>query len=245
MTKRMNCAVLMAGLLVTGASAVNAQTLTPQPDTGAYVSVALGGQPQRRSFGNSGTFTSFNETGRFEVNQNVGAGFMFDVAGGYRFAKHFGAGVSLWSVRSDSAVSGAASIPDPVFFGRFTTVTPTPINDAKQTTLGINIQFIYTMPVGERFDITVALGPTIARTKLDVGTLSVPANSTNVTLATESQSKTTAKAGNVGVDFTYRVNAMYSAGLFARFAGGEADLPALPKTKVGGIQVGGLLRYLF
>jgi opacity protein-like surface antigen len=245
MTKTMNCAALMAGLLITGASAVSAQTLTPQPDTGAYVSIALGGQPQRRSFGNNGTFTSFGETGRFEVNQNVGAGFMFDVGGGYRFARHVGAGVSVWSVRSDSAISGAASIPDPVFFGRFTTVTPTPINDAKQTTLGINIQFMYTMPIGERFDLAVTAGPTIVRTKLDVGTLSVPSNSSNVTLATDSQSKTTAKAANAGVDFTYRVNAMYSAGLFARFAGGEADLPALPKAKVGGIQVGGLLRYHF
>ncbi len=245
MTKTMNCAALIAGLLVSGASAVSAQTLTPQPDTGAFVSVALGGQPQRRSFGSNGTFTSFGETGRFEINQNVGAGFMFDVAGGYRFARHFGAGVSVWSVRSDSAISGAASIPDPVFFGRFTTVTPTPINDAKQTTLGINIMFMYTMPIGERFDLTVSLGPTIARTKLDVGVLNVASNSTNVTLSTESQSKTTAKAGNVGVDFTYRVNAMYSAGLFGRFAGGEADLPALAKAKVGGIQVGGILRYHF
>jgi len=245
MTKTMNNMALIAGLLLTGASAVHAQTLTPQPETGAFLTVAAGGQPQKRSFGSSGTFTSFGETGRFEVNQNVGAGFLFDIGGGYMFMKHLGAGISVWSVRSSSAVSGAASIPDPVFFGRFTTVTPTPDNDLHESTLGINVQLIYTMPIADKFDLTIGLGPTIIRDKLEVGTLAVAPNSTTVTLSTASESKTTAKAGNLSIDVTYRANEMYGIGLFARYAGGEVDLPSLPKAKVGGIQVGGIVRYRF
>ena len=245
MTKTMNNMALIAGLLLTGASAVHAQTLTPQPETGAFMTLAAGGQPQKRSFGSSGTFTSFGETGRFELNQNVGAGFMFDIGGGYMFMKHFGAGISVWSVRSSSAASGAASIPDPVFFGRFTTVTPTPENDLHETTLGINVQVIYTMPIATKFDLTIGLGPTIIRDKLEVGTLAVTPNSTTVTLSTASESKTTAKAGNLSVDVTYRANEMYGLGLFVRYAGGEVDLPSLPKAKVGGLQLGGIVRYRF
>jgi hypothetical protein len=245
MTKTMNSMALIAGLVLTGASAVQAQTLTPQPETGAFLTLAAGGQPQKRSFGSSGTFTSFGETGRFELNQNVGAGFLFDIGAGYMFTKHLGAGVSFWNVRSSSAASGAASIPDPVFFGRFTTVTPTPENELHETTLGVNVQLIYTMAIANRFDLTIGLGPTIIRDKLEVATLAVTPNSTTVTLSTESQSKTTAKAGNLSVDVTYRANEMYGVGIFARYSGGEVDLPSLPKAKVGGVQVGGIVRYRF
>ena len=245
MTKTMNNMALIAGLLLTGASAVHAQTLTPRPETGAYLTVAAGGQPQKRSFGSSGTFTSFGETGRFELNQNVGAGFLFDIGGGYMFMKHLGAGVSFWNVRASSAVSGAASIPDPVFFGRFTTVKAEPDSDKSQTTLGINLSVIYTQPVGQRLDISVSLGPTIIRNRLDVGSVAVRPNSQTVTVSTESQSKTTAKAGNLGFDVTYRVNEMYNVGLFARYAGGEVDMPGVKALKVGGVQAGGLFRYRF
>lgn len=245
MTKTMNSMALIAGLVLTGASAVHAQTLTPRPETGAYLTLAAGGQPQKRSFGSGGTFTSFGETGRFELNQNVGAGFLFDIGGGYMFMKHLGAGVSVWSVRSSSAASGAASIPDPVFFGRFTTVTPDPNNDLHESTLGVNVNVVYTMQIADKFDLAVTIGPTIIRSKLEVATLAVTPNSTTVTLSTESQSKTTAKAGNLGVDVTYRANEVYGIGLFVRYSGGEVDLPSLPKAKVGGLQVGGIVRYRF
>jgi hypothetical protein len=254
MTKTMNRLALIAGLLLTGASAVHAQTALPQPQpddeelretTGAYITVAAGGQPQKRSFGKSGTFTSFGEVGRFETNQNVGAGFLFDVGGGYQFAKHMAAGVSIWNVRSSSAVSGAASIPDPVFFGRFTTVTPTPNNDLHQSSLGVNVQFVYLLPISDKLDLHLSLGPTIIHTKLEVGTLTVTPNTTTVTLTTASESKTTAKAGNLGVELAYRVNEIYTGGIFVRYSGGEVDLPSLPKTKVGGLQVGGIVRYRF
>lgn len=245
MTKTMNRTIVIAGLLLTAASAAQAQTLTPQPETGAYISLGAGVQPQKRSFGSSGTFTSFNETGRFEINQNVGAGFLFDVGGGYQFLKHLAAGVSFWNVRNKSAVAAAASIPDPVFFGRFTTVNAEPDEDLTQSTLGINLQVVYTMPLADRFDLSIGIGPTIIRTKLEVATLTVTPNSQTVTVGTQSQSKTTAKAGNLGVDVTFRANEMYNIGLFARYAGGEVDLPAFAKMKVGGVQAGAIVRYRF
>lgn len=245
MTKTMSSTALIAGLLLTGASAAQAQTLTPQPETGAYLSLSVGGQPQKRSFGSSGTFSSFNEQGRYEVTQNIGGGVTFDVGGGYQFMKHLAVGASVWTTRSKSAVSAAASIPDPVFFGRFTTVTVQGDKELNQSTLGVNLSVTYTSPVADRFDLAVSLGPTIIRTKLDVGTVAVTPNSQTVTLSNESQSKTTAKAGNFAVDFTYRVNELYGVGLFARFAGGEADLPARKALKVGGLQFGGIVRYRF
>ena len=244
MTKTIRTVAVIAGLLATGASVAGAQTLIPQPpDRGPYMTIALGGQPQTRSFGSSGTFSSFGEQGRFEVAQNIGSGFLFDVGGGYLFFKHLGAGVSVWSVRSKTAIAAAASIPDPVFFGRFTTVKAEPDSDKNQSTIGVNLSIMYTMPVAKRFDLAVALGPTIIRNRLDVGSVTVAPG--NVTVKSESQSKTTTKAGNFSIDFTYRANELYSAGLFVRYAGGEADLGPVKALKVGGPQVGGLVRYRF
>src|SRR5262245_21656051 len=116
MTKTMKIVAVLAGLVFTGATA-GAQTLTPQPENGGYVTFGIGGQPQKRSFGSGGTFSSFGETGRYEVNQNIGSGFLWDAGAGYMFSKRLGAGASVWMTRSKTAISAAASIPDPVFFG--------------------------------------------------------------------------------------------------------------------------------
>jgi len=244
MNKTVTLVPTIAGLMLMAAAAAQAQPASPQSETGAYLSLSVGGQPQTRSFGSSGTFVSFNETGRYEVIQNVGAGALFDVGGGYKFAKHLAAGLSVWSTRSKSAAAAAASIPDPLFFGRFTTVTPTAVDELKQSTVGVNLFVTYTTPIGNRFDLAVSLGPSLIKAKLDAATATVSANN-QVTITTDSQSKSTVKAGNFSLDFTYRVSSMYSVGVFGRYAGGELDLPAVKKLKVGTAQAGGLIRYRF
>jgi Outer membrane protein beta-barrel domain len=251
MTKPTVLVPMIAGLVLTMAAAAHAQILPdpePEPESetesGVYVSLAVGGQPQTRSFGSSGTFTSFNETGRYDLTQKIGGGVLFDVGGGYRFTKNLSVGVGLWNTRSKSAASAAAAIPDPVFFGRFTTVSASQ-SDLKQSTIGVNIFVTYTRPLAKRFDVAVSGGPTIVHTRLDAGSVSVTPISRNLSLAADSQSKTGAKAGNIGADFTYHVNGRYSAGFFVRYAGGELDLPAVKSLKVGSVQTGGLMRYRF
>src|SRR5262245_48814272 len=244
MTKRMHLAAAVVGLLAAGASTAGAQTLNPTPETGPFLSLSAGGQPQTRTFGSNGTFTVFNETGAFNVNQNIGRGFVIDVSGGYLLSRHLGVGAGVWFARSKSAVAASARIPDPLFFGRFTTVTLDD-EDQKLSTVGINFMVIWTQPISDKFDVTISLGPTITRTSLDVGSIVLGPNGQNPTLAFESQSKTTAKGGNLGLDLDYRVNEQYSVGLFGRYAGGEVDLPAVEKLKVGGLQVGGIVRYRF
>ena len=245
MNRTVTLVPLFAGFVLSAASVVQAQSTPPPPETGPYLSLSVGGQPQTRSFGSSGTFVSFNETGRYEVVQNVGAGALFDVGGGYKFAKHLAAGLSVWSTRSKSAAAAAASIPDPLFFGRFTTVTPTAVDELKQSTVGVNLFVTYTTPIADRFDLAVSLGPSLIKTTLEAATATVAPNSQTVTLTTNSQSKSTAKAGNFTLDFTYRISPMYSVGVFGRYAGGELDLPAVKKLKVGTAQAGGLIRYRF
>src|SRR5262245_20671281 len=135
--------MLLAGLVFAGAAAAHAQSATSQSETGAFLTVSVVAETQNRSFDSAGTFTSFNEIGRYHVAQNIGAGALLDLGGGYQFTKHLGVGLSLWTSRSKSAAAAGAAIPDPLVFGRFTTVT-TDNSDLKQTTVGANLFLTFT-----------------------------------------------------------------------------------------------------
>ena len=63
--------------------------------------------------------------------------------------------------------------------------------------------------------------------------------------AVVTESKTTPKAGNVGLELGYRMSDRYGLGGFVRYAGGKVDLPSVPNLTVGGVQVGGRMRFWF
>lgn len=75
--------------------------------------------------------------------------------------------------------------------------------------------------------------------------MAVAAGTQNVTPTSTSESGTTGKAGNVGLDLSYLVTTNYGIGAFIRYAGGELNLPTAPNLKVGGLQMGGGLRLRF
>ena len=190
MTKTMLLAATVVGLLVAGASAAAAQTLNPTPEGGPFISLSVGGQPQTRTFSSGGTFTAFGETGRFQVNQNIGRGFMIDVSGGYQIGRHLGFGAGVWTARSKSAIAASATIPDPLFFGRFNTVTLGD-DDKNPSTLGVNFMVMWIQSISDKFDAIISVGPTITRTSLDVGSVAInPSSSTPATLSARCASPT-------------------------------------------------------
>jgi len=227
-------------------TAPSAQMRTPQAQLPPkyFVNLNASSQPQTHSFGTTTSFSAFNETGQAKSTQNVGRGFVFDVTGGYQMREHLAVGVGVWSANANSAIAWSAAIPDPLFFNRPVSKTGL-VSDLKQTTVGVNIQAIWTVPVSERMDVALSAGPTIVHVSQDVGALSVSVNSQSATLAVAKQSATSAKGGNAGVDVTYRVTDRYGVGVFARYAGAEADLPSISSVRVGGLQVGGGIRLKF
>jgi len=244
MKKTLTLMAAIAGLII-GATTAFAQTPSPTSPGEVFVAINAAGQFQDRSFGSSGTFTSFNETGSYETLQNIGSAFVFDASGGYHFAEHMAVGAGIWLGHAKSAVAGSAILPDPVFFGRYTTVTPTPPSDLSQGTFGLNFQFIYTVPVNNRIDFALFGGPTLLHVSQDVGSITVSPTTQTAAMSSESQSATTMKAGNVGLDITYKLAEEYGIGFFIRYAGGEVDLPAVSNLKVGGLQFGGGVRFRF
>jgi hypothetical protein len=56
------------------------------------------------------------------------------------------------------------------------------------------------MAITDKIDLAVSGGPSIIHVKQDLGSITVAPGTQNTTTSIETQSKTTAKAGNVGVD---------------------------------------------
>lgn len=244
MNKTLSIIAVVAGLLLTETSAARAQAPTPSSPGGTFLSFGVGGQGPTRSFSHSSTFVSFNETGTVDGNQNVGGGLVFDLTGGFQFGDHAGIAIGLWTANANGASAFTASIPDPLFYGRFTTVTATG-SDLKQLSVGLNLQFVWTMPISGRIDLALFGGPTVIYVRQDIGSIAVEPNTSNASPSLVTQSTTTAKAGNAGVDLSYRISGHYGADVFVRYAGGQADLPAAPNLDVGGVQIGGGVRYRF
>jgi hypothetical protein len=240
--------VIVALGVVGLASPARAQTPSPAGAGQVFVSVSGSGQMQTRTFSNGAAFSSFAETGRLDSNQNVGRAGVVDVTGGFQFSKHLSVAAGLWMASSNSAAAATVSIPDPLFFGRFKTVAldssqaPRPL---KQTSAGVNIQFMWALAVGARTDLSLFVGPSVVRVRQDVATVAVTPNSQTATMSIDTQSASTSRAGNAGIDLTYRFAPHYGVGMFVRYAGGEVNLPAVPKLKVGGVQVGAGLRMRF
>jgi len=169
---------------------------------------------------------------------------VFDVNGGYRIGRSFSIGAGVWTAYPDGASASAASIPDPTVFNRPKTITLTS-SDLKQTNVGVNIQVGWMGTIGDRMDIAIAGGPSIIHVKQDLGSVTVTPGSQTAVASVVTESKTTAKAGNIGFELGYRLSDRYGLGGFVRYAGGQVDLPSVPNLTVGGVQVGGRMRFWF
>jgi hypothetical protein len=243
MTKTTTIIAMIAGFTLGTAVTTRAQTPSTT-NRNIFVTFSIGGQFQTRTISTNATINVFGEDGVVTANQTVGSGIVVDVSGGVPLWRKIlvGVGVSTFNGKGDAAA--LAAVPDRLVFGKFNTV-PLTASDLKQSDIAFNIQALWTRPLTDQIDLVLSFGASIIRVKQDVVSVTVDLITGAASAATETQSKTTAKAGNVGVDFRYKLTDRYSAGVFVRYLGGEVDLPAAPKMKVGGVQAGGGIRFRF
>jgi hypothetical protein len=236
MKKTSSVMALVLGLVLTATVAARAQSPAPAASK-AFVNVSVGGQLRSDTFGSSSTFTLFNETATVASNQSIGRGFVFDIGGGYKLTDHFAVGAGLWTQNSKGTANLVASLPDPLVFNHRITVGTT-MADQKQTDVGVNIQLMWMTPLTNKIDLTISGGPTIVHVSQDVASITVAPGTVNTANTSANESKTTAKAGNVGADVSYALTPRFGLGAFVRYAGGSVDLPSVSGLNVGGVQVG-------
>jgi hypothetical protein len=232
---------ITAGLMLGTALTAQAQ---PAADPGMFVSISGGGQFQSRTFQGTSTFTLFNEPGLVTANQTVGSGFVFDASVGYRVWRRLSAAIGVSTFRGTGTAAAIVQVPDPLRVGQpgIKTLSASDYGDLSQVTTAVNFQVVWIRPLTDKLDLWLFIGPSIIRVSQEVAAAT---ETPDPTAAIQNESETTAKAGTVGVDVSYRLNDRYSAGIFVRYAGGEVDLPSVPKLKIGGAQAGGGVRIRF
>jgi hypothetical protein len=243
MKKTTTTIAMITCLTLASVSTARAQTpATEEPEY--FVSVNGGGQFNDRAFSGVSTFTLFGEAGTVTANQTVGSGFVFDVSGGYRVWRRMSVAIGISTFHGSGEAASIATVPTSLQFGKPTIKTFSAADYGKlsQTDIAVNFQAVWIQPITSRVDLSLFGGPSLIHVSQDVASAT---ETTNPTAAIKSESKMTGKAGTAGVDLSYRVNDQYSVGAFVRYAGGKVDLPSVQNLTVGGVQVGGGVRYRF
>jgi hypothetical protein len=241
----MRTCVLVTGLIVACASAASAQPTTASTtapgglplDDKVFVSINVGSQMRSTTTNNDFSFPLYRETATVTTTTSVGGGPLLDVSVGYRFRPQIGVAIGFSSFGDTGTVAGAGSIPNPTFFNRPASVT-IPEAEAKRSERSTYVMLIGSMPVAEKTDVSVFIGPSFTRVTQDfIGNASVPAGTQNVVTGMANESGTV-KSVIVGADVAYQFMPMVGIGLFLRYNGGSVDLPTLKDVKAGGFQAG-------
>jgi hypothetical protein len=232
-------AVMTAGFILAGISTAAAQS----KDAPIFIDINAGAQTQSRAIQGSTSFPLYGETAVINSAQSIESGGLFDISGGYRFARSLGVavGVSMFSQSGDGSI--VASIPSPIAFNKAVTVTST-ATDLKHSEVVTNLMLVYFVPIIEKFDANFFVGPSFFSVKQDILSATVAPGTQNTTVATQEE-KANATGVNVGMNLNYLIRRNYGAGVFLRYVGGTVDLPSSPDVKVGGFQFGAGLRLRF
>lgn len=239
MKKTTMVGVMAWGMVWATASGVAAQGGGPA----GYVDFSIGAQLGSHTTTTTTTSPLYGETASASSSQKVGAGPVFDVGAGYRFAKNLGVGVSasVFTRGSDATVS--LSIPSPVFYNSYTSASAT-ASGLRHTEIGAHVKLFYVLPLRDKLDLTISGGPSFVRVSHAVASASFAAGSSTATV-TSSEEKGNGLGANGGLDISYAASRRLGVGIFGRYVAASVDLASASGVKVGGAQAGGTLRLRF
>lgn len=249
--------VSAAALFVAAATNVNAQTApagVPAESGRFTVSLNGGFQISKQDFTRNTSFTLYDEQATIDIAQtDIEGGGLLDAGASYRFGRNLGVGASYSFLRSvgDGAVTG--SIPHPLLFDTFRTVSHT-ATDLEHKEQGIHVYATWLMPFTDKVDFTFSAGPSFFNISQDFIrgiTISEAPPFTSVTID-EVQLVSLKQNGigfNVGADASYRVTRMIGVGVLARYTRGSAEFTLnegdVADVKAGGFQIAGGVRVRF
>ena len=225
-----------------------------------FFSVNMGGQNKEQTFSNSSTFSIYNERGALATAHSIGGGTLFDVSAGARVWKNLGVGIAYSTVKNFNDASISVRVPHPIIFGQSRTADAT-VPDLEHSENVVHLQFMWTIPLTSKFDVTAMVGPSFFTVRQTVATVQMPAdindpppfNNLSIKTATLTDVKDSPVGFNIGVDGTYRILTIKGIGIgvggFVRFTSASVDFATEAtgdaKLKAGGPQGGAGLRLRF
>ena len=246
---RKAAAVCVGFLSVIVPAAAHAQTRT----TGGFVSVnGLGQAGGDEVIAQSQGLTVYGESGTTSASQQVElAAGLLDIGAGFRM-EDFGVGLAFTSSKNTNTAAITGSIPHPFLFDRRRNLSSS-LDELEHKEQVVHLQAWYFVPVAEKVEIGLFLGPSFYRVTQDYVTgLGQFTESSSFDTVSLPVSRATAKKSqvgyNIGADATYAITPNVGVGALLRFtrASPELDLGSTTMTmNVGDIQVGGGIRFRF
>jgi hypothetical protein len=219
---------LALAVLLVGSIPASAQPLVGPPPAKYFVNASVLVPAGDQRLGDSATFPLYDETGRFDTAYDIGRGGGLEVGGGVYVWNNVAVGVAIGRAGGGGDARVSATVPHPVLFGAPRSAELTTTSDRSER--AVHLQALWTIPVRERFDVTVGLGPSFYSVRQEVVTEVFFAEgpepfrtvtATGTTQATRSES---AVGFNIGVDGVYMVTPRVGGGLTLRYSGASVDM---------------------
>jgi hypothetical protein len=251
MHTRFVCALTAA--LLSLAPAAQAQTGMVDWEHTGFVSIFGGFQGGTSDVTDTRGFRIYEEDGSFTATQRFGGGGLLWIGGGMKVWHSLlaGAALSRTSDRYNTAI--AASAPHPVVFGQ-PRAAGAEAGGMRHGETGFHLQAIWMVPVAERFDVGVSLGPSILRvthtfvTEIGIEEVGVPFSQANIGRVETAQVSDTAFGVNVGADVTYTWTEQLGVTGVLRYVRATARMGAGGQNvsvDAGGFQIGIGARFTF
>jgi hypothetical protein len=237
-------------------------TLGPPPAERFYVNLSGGFQAKSETIREAGSFDIYDEPAQFTLGREIEGGGLFDIGGGVRFMRRFGAGLSYTQrVKTTDDITADVTVPHPLF-GPEPRSASVQVGGVGYSERAVHLQAAYFLPLTTRIDIAFFVGPSFFTVDLDrasIGPENVqegpfPFTTVSLSGATISGRSESAVGFNIGVDGTYlvtrRFGGHFGGGLFLRYSRASVDIPAVAGggsvgVDAGGFEVGGGLRVRF
>ncbi len=233
------------------------QTPQGRGEHGIFFNLNFGGQAREQTFTESATFPRFNETGAVATTHAIGSGVIVDLTVGMRVWRNVSVGIGYSSFHDDDDAGITALVPHPVLFGSPRTETTTAAGLEHSENV-VHLQFLWTIPYRDRFQLALIAGPSFFSVRQDLATATaadIQDPAPLIRSITLTEVKDSAVGFNIGADGSYHITeksgVAIGVGLFARWIGASIDLPAAAGASIdgdlqaGGFQGGGGLRFGF
>lgn len=217
--------------VIAGASAASAQPFVERLVTEApskyFVSASAVFQNADQRLIDGATFPLYDETASFTSTYDIDSSGGFEIGGGLYLWNNVGVGATIAGIGGGGA-RVAASLPHPVLFDAPRQAELLTEPDHSQR--AVHFQVLWTLPVQERLDVTIGLGPSFHTVTQDIVTEVAfaeggePFRTVSLTGTTEESRSETAMGFNVGVDGVYMFSPRVGGGLTLRYTKATVDL---------------------
>ena len=265
-TNRMTPLLTFAACLVVVApAAVEAQGQNGAQDpaetgqpwlTGRFVVHANGGgQVGSQELTDQFGYRAYGEDAQFNSTHEISGGALFDVCGSLRLWRELSVGGSYTNLQTTDRTTVTGRVPHPIQANNPRTMTPQLLSlDLREQVS--HLFGVWRIPLVDKLDVSVFGGASFFNVTQGVVTnvtvteaRAAPFSAVDVEQVQRGEHRRNGIGGHAGVDVTYMVTGFVGVGFLARFTNGSVALPSADSgtlsLTVGGLQVGGGLRFRF